>query len=67
MQDDLQQPVLPADPEKLRILVMRSNALRAAITEIMSEQRAEIIRRARAKLLAQGLSSEDADPSGDFL
>jgi hypothetical protein len=62
----MEAPVKPADPEKIRILVLRANAVRSALNEVVSENRDEIIRRARAKLVAQGISIDEADLSAEF-
>ncbi len=52
-QPEQQQP----DPIKLA----KALAVREAMFELVNEQRAEIIRRARAKLIAQGITVTDAD------
>lgn len=53
----------PEDREKLRLNVMKSQAVRQAMFEIVGEQRDEIIKRARAKLVAMGIQLSDEDVS----
>lgn len=48
----LQQPQMT--PE-LKLKVLRATAVQQSVSEIMHENRAEIIRRARAKLVAMGI------------
>ncbi len=46
--------------------LLKAHAVRAAMFEIVGEQRAEIIRRARAKLVAQGVTlAEDEAFNGE--
>lgn len=49
------------DDEKLKQQIMRAQAIRQATYEVLSEQKAEIIKRAKAKLVALGLKVEDAE------
>lgn len=44
-----------------RIKALRTQAVLDATFEIVSEQRDEIVRRARAKLIAQGIQFSDED------
>lgn len=53
------------DP-KVQIQVLKSQAVRQAMVEIMGEQRDEILRRARAKLTAMGVELSDSDLEGDM-
>ena len=50
----------PQDPA-LKLAILKSTAVRQAMTEIVGEQRAEILRRARAKLTAMGVELSDED------
>lgn len=50
-----------SDEEFLRIQSLKARAVRQAMTEIMREHQDEIIKRAVAKLVAQGVAVEDAD------
>lgn len=47
--------------EKFKLMIMKSTAIRQAMTEVVGEQRAEIVRRAKAKLVAMGVEVEDKD------
>jgi hypothetical protein len=51
--------VEPTENDKLTIL--KSTAVRQAMCEVISEQRDEILTRARAKLTAMGVSIQDSD------
>ena len=51
----------PATPEQ-RLQVMKAQAVGQATVEVLSENRTEIVRRARAKLVAMGIPlSPDED------
>lgn len=50
----------------LRIYELRSNAVRQAMTEFIGENRVEILKRAKAKLVAMGLSPEEANPGQEL-
>jgi hypothetical protein len=54
MEDNTQKTAEPLDPDA----IARAVAVREAMCEIMNENRAEILRRARAKLVAQGINVE---------
>lgn len=47
--------------EKKAIEMLRATAVRAAMVEVVGENRAEIVRRARAKLVAMGVPVEQAE------
>ena len=49
------------DAEKQRLHTLKAQAVRQALIEVLSEQRAEIIKRARAKLTAMGVEVSEAD------
>lgn len=51
----------PAEQEVLRKNVLKSQAVRQAMFEIVGESRDEIIKRARAKLVAMGIQLADGD------
>lgn len=58
--------VIPDNSEEMqmkRLRALRILAVNEAVRELLNEQRAEIITRAKAKLTAQGLSPEQADPT----
>jgi hypothetical protein len=54
MEDNTQKTAEPLDPDA----IARAVAVREAMCEIMNENRSEILRRARAKLVAQGINVE---------
>lgn len=47
-----------------KLNVLKSQAVRQAMFEILGEQRQEIVKRARAKLTAMGIEVSDEDLSG---
>lgn len=47
--------------EAFRQKVVLAQAVRQAMSEVIGEQRAEIIKRARAKLTALGIETKDGD------
>lgn len=51
----------PEEREQLRVNVLKSQAVRQAMFEVVGEARDEIVRRARAKLVAMGISLSDLD------
>ena len=51
----------PEDREKLRLHVLKAQAVRQATFEIIGESRDQIIKRARAKLVSMGVQLEDGD------
>lgn len=51
----------PEDREKLRMNVMKAQAVRQAMFEVVGESRTEIIKRARAKLVSMGIQLADSD------
>lgn len=53
------------DDDKLKVHVMKAQAVRTAMAEVVSENRAEIIRRARAKLTAMGIALS-AEELGEY-
>lgn len=44
-----------------QINIKKSTAIREATVEFLSENRAEILKRAKAKLVAQGIKIEDSE------
>ena len=44
-----------------RLVTLKAQAVREAMVEVVGEQRAEILKRARAKLVAKGVPMEDSD------
>lgn len=48
-------------PRKKELDILRTTAVRAAASEILSEHRAEVVKRARAKLIAMGVSFAEAE------
>lgn len=53
-----QAPAVPPPPQltpELRLKVLKATAVNQAMFEVVQEQRGEIVRRARAKLLALGI------------
>lgn len=44
-----------------KLAVLKSTAIRQAMTEFISENRAEILKRAKAKLIAMGIAVEEAE------
>jgi hypothetical protein len=54
-----------SDP-KVKIQVLKSQAVRQAMFEILGEQREEIIKRAQAKLVAMGIQVK-SDELGDAI
>lgn len=51
----------PEEELKLKLAAARTHAIGEAMREVMSEQRLEIIKRARAKLVAMGIQLEPED------
>lgn len=51
------------DPEVTKLAIIKSQAVRQAMVEVLGECRVDIIKRARAKLTALGidLSNEEAE------
>ena len=49
------------DPEKAKLHVLKAQAVRQALIEVMQESRDEIIKRAMAKLTAMGIEVSEAD------
>ena len=45
----------------IKVHALRAQAVRMAMVEVLGEQREEILKRAKAKLMAQGLSTEQID------
>lgn len=58
-----EQPISPADEALLKQNILKSQAVRQAMVEVIAEQRVEILKRARAKLVSMGieLAVEDLD------
>lgn len=61
--EDEKYPVELTEQEKAAfdLALKKSTAIREAMIEVMQEFRAQIIERARAKLVAQGISISDAE------
>lgn len=49
------------DNEKMKLALFKATAVRQVLIELISENRAEIIARAKAKLVAMGVSVEDKE------
>lgn len=47
--------------EKLKLQIMKAQAVRQATVEVLGENRAEILKRARAKLTAMGVAVEESE------
>lgn len=47
--------------ESDKISMLKSQAVRQAMFEVLGEQRAEVVKRARAKLVAMGIEFSDDD------
>lgn len=47
--------------EKLKLQIMKAQAVRQAVFEIVGESRDEILKRARAKLTAMGIEVRDEE------
>lgn len=60
MSEPTQKPEQKLSPEVLRKVRM-ANAVNTAMLALLQEHRAEIINRARALLLAQGITVSDAE------
>lgn len=59
---EVEKPQLTAAQEAvLKQNVLKTQAVRQAMFEVVGEQRAEIVRRARAKLTAMGVQLEESD------
>jgi hypothetical protein len=56
-----EQPVTVEEERVLRLAAARAHAVGEAMREVMAEQAGEIVKRARAKLLAMGITVEDAE------
>lgn len=52
--------------EKLRLQVLVNTAVRQAISELIGESREELIKRAKAKLIALGVSFDEKDLSAQL-
>ena len=61
MGDELAGQRMDEDGAKARMHVLKSQAVRQSMVEVMAEQRVEIVRRAKAKLVAMGVNVEEAD------
>lgn len=49
------------EQESVRVQIMRSQAVRQAMIEVVGEHREEIVKRARAKLVALGMTVEQSE------
>lgn len=47
--------------EKLKVQVIRAQAVRQATLEVLNENRTEILKRAKAKLVAMGMAVEEGE------
>ena len=56
-----EQDLSPEERERLRLHVLKSQAVRQATFEVIGESRDEIVKRARAKLVALGVSLSDEE------
>lgn len=59
-----EQQLTPEEREKLKLNVLKAQAVRQAMFEVVGEQRDEIVKRARAKLTALGVQLSDEDVAG---
>lgn len=60
MSDEQQKPPDMNDP-KVRTQIFKMTAVRQVVSELLAEHRDEIIKRARAKLVAMGIEFNDED------
>ena len=61
MDETQMQPQISLSEETKRVLAMRTQAVAEAMCEVVHEQQAEIIKRARAKLAALGIVLKDEE------
>lgn len=59
--EDVKQPGTEPQDEKMQLHLFKARAVRQAMVEVIAEQRVEIVRRAKAKLVAMGVNVEEAD------
>jgi len=59
----MEKPIDPTAPNEKspELILLQATAIRQAMVEVMAEQQPEIIRRAKAKLVAMGVTIEDAE------
>lgn len=62
---ETEETVAVEHAEKMRMRTLRAAAVNASMVEFLKEHQEEIIRRARAKLVAEGIEfSDEAPPEG---